>query len=519
MVQKIEKKDAIKKILHLLAIGLFVCTPLLSGILLCAADGKTLADIYIPLGGWSDEITYYKQIEGMLSHGIPKGYFGYNQSQAMYGPFGYWGFLPLIPYVIWGRFFGWTYTSPIYANIAFCILAFIFIYVLLKPDKKWCVGFSFFWIFFQFFNRHVLSGAIEASLTLQLVVVIVLGERLLSDRVRNRIASTPCEENWFVAISTAMVFFLTVLRPYYAVFYLIPFWAVIRKKQLKGIIAVPATALLSLVCFVLYKQYTCAAYYEDVIHMDDMLAGGVAGIFTKLATDSAQIAKYIWYGIRYEDVTGWYYLFLLVELGIMLFVCIRRWLKKESAPRLYVATLIGNVLILISISLLFTLVVGGRHILPLIIVNAVLLLTETHVSAGWILGCIGILCTLLAGNNEPLPYANKEYVQWMENLEKTFAEHMEVTDILSYDNVVGSLVSGSSKEDPNKEAVPYYGYLYAVPAGMGVSIDFWEMYEEPENIKAKYIIAHPEAKVRDRLEEAGMKCVLEMDELVLYARE
>jgi len=107
----------------------------------------------------------------------------------------------------------------------------------------------------------------------------------------------------------------------------------------------------------------------------------------------------------------------------------------------------------------------------------------------------------------------------MENLEDTFAEYMEVTDTLSYDNVVGSLVSGCSKEDESREAVPYYGYLYAVPAGMGVSIDFWEMYEEPENIKAKYIIAHPDAKVRDRLEEAGLKCVLEMEELVLYIRE
>ena len=89
----------------------------------------------------------------------------------------------------------------------------------------------------------------------------------------------------------------------------------------------------------------------------------------------------------------------------------------------------------------------------------------------------------------------------------------------SYDNVVGMPVSGCSKDDPNKEAVTYYGYLFAVPAGMGVSLDFWEMYEEPENIKAKYIVAHPNSRIRDILEENNMECVVEMDELVLYVRQ
>lgn len=518
MFQKACEKISWKKVISFLGVILFLLTPLLAGCLLCAKDGKTLADIYIPLGGWSDEITYYKQIESILSHGIPRGYFGYNQSQALYGPFGYWGFLPLIPYVIWGVFFGWTYTSPIYANIFFCVLAFAFIYFVLKPNKMWCFSFSVFWIFFQFFNRHVLSGAIEASLTLQLVIVVVLGECLLSDKIGARMKLSRRKENLLIVVCTTIIFFMTVLRPYYAVFYLIPFWAVIKSKQKAGIITVPLTALFSLILFVLYKKYTCAAYFDDVIHMDEMLAGGVAGFFTKIASDIVELCKYIWYGFRYEDVPGWYYLFWFVELGIMLFVCIFRWVKKKSVPRMYVVTLIGNTLILVSIMLLFTLVVGGRHILPLIIVNAILLLTETHISIGGVLGFIGILCTLLAGNNEPLPYADKEYVVWMEHLQEVFAEHMEVTDTLSYDNVVGTPVSGYSREDVSKEAVTYYGYLYAVPAGLGVSIDFWEMYEEPENIKAKYIIVHPDSSIRDRLEEKGMKAVLEMEELVLYVR-
>lgn len=513
------QRSLLKKIINTIFTLLFILTPLIAGILLCAVDGKTLSDIYIPLGGWSDEITYYKQIEGMLSHGIPRGYFGFDQSQAKYGPFGYWGILPLIPYVIWGFFFGWTYISPIYANICFCSLAFLFIYFLLKPQKKWCLSFSLFWISFQFLNRHVLSGASEATLILPLVIVVILGEYLLSDKVEKIINLDKKKENWFILICNIIVFFMTVVRPYYAVFYLVTFWAAIKRKKKREIFITPIVALMSIACFFLYKEYFCAAYFDDVILWEEMLADGIAGIFKEIAVDTIQILKFIWYSIRYKDVPGWYYLFLFVELGLMFIACITKAIKHKKIPSMYIVALVGNALIVLSIMLLYSLVVGGRHIIPLIVMNAVLLLMETHISIGWLLACIGISCSLLAGVREPLPYEEKEYAEWLDELEATFAEYMEVTDSLSYDNVVATIVSGSSKEDPNREAVTYYGYLYAVPAGMGVSLDNWDMYEDLDNIKAKYIIAHPDAKVRDQLDAKGMKCVLEMEELVLYIRE
>ena len=93
-----------KKVWKILIIIIFVLTPLISAVLFCLKDGRRIDEVYIPLGGWSDEITYYKQIEGILSHGMPRGYFGYNQSKALYGTLGVWGLVPLIPYVIWGGY-------------------------------------------------------------------------------------------------------------------------------------------------------------------------------------------------------------------------------------------------------------------------------------------------------------------------------------------------------------------------------------------------------------------------------
>ena len=85
-----------KRFRKILCGGLFTLVPLLSAILFCFRDGKLISDFYIPLGGWSDEITYYKQIEGILAYCMPRGYFGYNQSRALYGSLGVWGLLPLI---------------------------------------------------------------------------------------------------------------------------------------------------------------------------------------------------------------------------------------------------------------------------------------------------------------------------------------------------------------------------------------------------------------------------------------
>jgi len=507
------------KIFGYVITALFILTPLISAILFCAMDGRLISDIYIPLGGWSDEITYYKQVESVLSHGIPRGYFGYNQSRAVIGPFACWGFLPLIPYVIWGFLFGWTYVSPIYANIFFCMMAFAFLYFLLRPTKKWCLSFSAFWILFKYLNRHVLSGMVEASVLQQIMFIAVIGECLLSEKVRSHINMTKKKENILIVVCTILIFLLTIVRPYYAVFFLIPFWAVIRNKSKVGIVSIPVVGLFSIVCYALYRKYICAAYFKDAILIDEMIGESVSGILTHIVSDVVELGRYIWYALRYHDVVGWYYLLFFMQMGIMLFVCIYKLYKKQSVPKMYVVALVGNVLILLSIILLYDLIVGGRHLIALIVVNTVLLLVETHIGISGVMCSVLILCTLLSWNREVLPYIEDDYALWLDSLKQICAEKLEVTDEISYDNVVGMPVSDRNREDQSIEAVTYYGLLFAMPSGMGVSLDFASFYDDPDNIKAKYILVHPDGMIRLTLEEIGMKPVVEMEELMIYARE
>ena len=39
---------------------------------------------------WNDDVLYYKQLASVLKYGYPKGFFGYNESQASIGAFGAW---------------------------------------------------------------------------------------------------------------------------------------------------------------------------------------------------------------------------------------------------------------------------------------------------------------------------------------------------------------------------------------------------------------------------------------------
>ena len=515
-------KQVIKKqISEIIIFILFAITPLISAILFCAKDGKTISDIYIPLGGWSDEITYYKQIEGILSHGMPRGYFGYNQSKAIYGTLSVWGLIPLIPYVIWGFFFGWNYCSPIYSNIFFCIVAFVTIYILLRPKKTWMGAFSLFWITNQFINRYVLSGVVEASVIMQLMIVTACGEYLLSEKIRkqNGRSFSPRKDHVVLGVCTFFICLLTLARPYFAVLFLIPFWKAVRDKRKLWIFGLPLTAITVMVLFFVNNHYFCSTYFKNIFSFEKILSAGFTGFFMQLFHSLIEIARLIWYAIRYPGSgVGWYYLLLFIELFVMLCTCILRKYHRKEVPVLFLSTLIGNALILLSIIEMYDLGVGARHILALTTVNALLVIIEVHSSFGALLAIVCLLSIIRTQGADGLPYQNAEYVAYMKSLEQEFSNIVQVTDEISYDNLVAMPTADRNSQNPEQGVCTYYGLLFAMPAGVGISLDYEDFYDIPENIKAGYILVHPAGQIREILESIGMHCIFENEELALYTK-
>ena len=84
----------------------------------------------------NDEVSWWSQINAILKAGKPLGYYGYNGTHAPVGTIGPWGIAPLIPYVIFGKIFGWEIYSMAYANILFLSLGGFIFCLLAKPDRK-----------------------------------------------------------------------------------------------------------------------------------------------------------------------------------------------------------------------------------------------------------------------------------------------------------------------------------------------------------------------------------------------
>ncbi len=526
-----KNKDAVRR----MGILLFVCVPLISAILFCAVDGRRISDVYIPLGGWSDEIGYYKQVEGILSHGLPRGYFGYNQSRALYGSLGSWGIAPLIPYVIWGFFFGWSYSSPIYANIFFGMAAFMAFYGLLRPRAKQMCILSFFWAANQFLNRYVLSGVVEAAIILELMIVIACGERLLPGRMRPGGESGKAaaaegglqgsggqragKETAAMVCCTALTCLLTLARPYFAVFFLIPLWKALRDGKKRWLAALPCVAAGTIVLFFVNRHYFCAPYFSETLPFDQVISGGIGVMALRLFEGLLEIAKLIWYAMRYSGVgVGWYYLLLGTELTVMSFFCIWSKHRRKTVPPMFLVALTGEILILCSLIELYDLGEGARHILSLIVVNAALLAVEIpSFGPGGALAAICILSLLRTQGADAPPWRDEAYAAYMEALRQDFQKVVTLTEEISYDNVV--TIPTADRDDSDTPVSPYYGVMFALPAGAGISLDFPEYYDAPENIKAGYVLVHPKGQIRKKLEAIGMVCVLEREELALYARK
>ena len=107
----------------------------------------------------------------------------------------------------------------------------------------------------------------------------------------------------------------------------------------------------------------------------------------------------------------------------------------------------------------------------------------------------------------------------MEQLQEEFGKVVSVTEQVSYKNVVAMPIEDSSAVVPGEKVCTYYGLLFAMPAGVGISLDYEGFYDDLENVRAGYILVHPEGMIRKKLEEAGMVCIFENKEFALYENE
>lgn len=132
MKNEIMKKKSIDLVLAAL-IAIFIFLPLIQVSVICAYNGVSIKQI---MSFFNDEIGWFNLSRDIIRFNKYLGYNGYYESHAIIGGGGPWGVAILIPYVIFGKIFGWHFYSPLYANIVFTMVANGIFCLLVKPKKQ-----------------------------------------------------------------------------------------------------------------------------------------------------------------------------------------------------------------------------------------------------------------------------------------------------------------------------------------------------------------------------------------------
>ncbi len=461
--------------------------PIVSCLLMTGFSGKTIGDVCIASSSWNDEMFYFKQVEGIVSNGIPAGFFGYNESAANLLSFGAWSPVILIPWAAFGKVFGWNLFSPIAANILFLSAALFSFAILSKPDIKKTSVISVTFLAVTPFSRYMFSVMPEIILVAGMIVLagIVLGYgESKSKSIR-------------LVSECVIIFLLTSVRPYFAVLFVFP----LIQGKVKWRIVSFFAALGSVISYFLISKFFCAPYFTDLFStewIDVFVTGGIVEgfknffgvlfyyIFAVLSASARGVIS--GYGI------GIYFAAFLILL-LALIIEAAGWLKKDiEKTKLMAGLCVSQAVFFVALILMYSLGDGFRHLFAFIVIS-MLFVTMSGTSKYYIKESVMFVVLLylfaIRGRDAyyfGIPYDGMGVVSKEEIVStgKLLEKEMIPTGEISFDNDVIVLLSDKVEEET---VVTDWQYSYAVPKGFGYSICTSEyVIENIGHLKSRYII-------------------------------
>lgn len=195
--------------------AVLACLPVIACLVCCAARGQGIGQVYLPSSERNDELIYYKQVEAILEYGYPRGYFGFNESHALKLSFAAWSPALMLPWVLWGLLFGWNLLSPVLCNLFLLAGAMLLYGMLAKPDWKQTGIISLLFFLYMPFSWYMLCGMPEIGCMSLAIVFYGAAAGWLRRR-----------RGGLLAVMFALAGLLTLMRPYFLLFLLLPayFW-------------------------------------------------------------------------------------------------------------------------------------------------------------------------------------------------------------------------------------------------------------------------------------------------------
>lgn len=216
-LQQMNKKEALSLLGKCLFLGLL---PLLVSVITCVSQGYSIGQVSLANSEWNDELFYFKQVEAILSHGYPQGYFGFNESHALKYSFAAWSPVLVWPWLLYGLLFGWNLLSPIWCNIWLLCITMVLFVLLVRPKWKQCGLIAILFCAFTPFARYMLCGMPEIICFSMVIVYLAV---LYSELEQHK--------NWKLFTLLFMAVVMTWMRPYLILFLLFPMGIWIRRKK------------------------------------------------------------------------------------------------------------------------------------------------------------------------------------------------------------------------------------------------------------------------------------------------
>lgn len=474
-----ERKLMLIKLFVVFAFPFFLC------FMYCIFRGIDIFNLYLPNSYNNDSLFYYKLVEGILSDGIPKGYYGFNESRALVGSFAAWSPALLLPWTFWGILFGWGYSSILISNIVYFAIALVVFVYLTKVEWKNIVILFIVLSLYPSLPIHLLSALPEVVVSA--VMIIFFGFAIGAVNKEYKIG-------YIVGMCICSIY-LTICRPYMVILLLLPCYFLIKKKVKRAYLY---SIMLFGVAGALY--YTCnhfltSEYFSplfDLSILERILDGRISEAFWLSVIYVKEmfrgVGQFIQGAFEYGLTAGTQYVVALVTVFLLFLLC---FTKKKQAQRPASVVFIFNFLCVFVAILLFLRKAneGGRHVWAFSVVGCVLCLSfawckRTLISGVVLIGVLGLF--LIKGSMVPtdydVPVINESLRNDVEYWKETFSDKdIGVTDELGYHNTCVWVLTDNGKVTNHKE-------LFALPKGMGISCcteDF--VLNNINELKSRYI--------------------------------
>lgn len=539
--------------------------PVLCCLVYCAMQGKAIGQVYLPESEWNDELFYYKQVEGIVRFGYPQGYFGFNESHALKLSFAAWSPVLVFPWILWGLLFGWNLLSPIICNILLMTLCcFLFVW-LAKPSWKQLGVLGLLFCLYTPFVRYMLSTMPEVICFSMLILFYGLAMNYLEK-----------EKTYKLILLFVLAGVMTLMRPYLALFLLLPAFFWVRRSGWKGALGSGAVLAAVLGVYACIKHYFGADYFAPLFFtdwveafFDQGLFGGIHYTLSKLYYMGKDFLNHTVQGFRTGLASGAFFAGYLVMLCVLLWQAVSDWRKlrrektrlsggtdgdksvqrperhgceneerlREIYNRLVVEAhfAFSFAAMLFALLLMYKLTEGSKHLLTFMAVGIfVIAMMETRFYKKAILMGVTFAYFYSYMAVEPydyqVPFVREERQVQLEAWRDIFEGHMslEMEDTPNFENVViwvfsdAAAQEGADGQDASGALLTQntaWQVLYALPEGWGISCCMRDyVIANLDSLESRYLFTVSGGEIDALCAQAGYEELGRDEEVVFYRR-